>query len=76
VLLACAAVVERNLLFSAVGMCGCCGEKFAVWCCWHVRLLWRDICCLVLLAHVAVVERNLLFSAVGMCGCCGEKFAV
>jgi hypothetical protein len=29
-LLACAAVVERNLLFSAVGMWGCCGEKFAV----------------------------------------------
>ena len=29
-LLACAAVVERSVLFSAVGMCGCCGEKFAV----------------------------------------------
>jgi len=30
VLLACAAIVEINLLLSAVGTCGCCGEKFAV----------------------------------------------
>jgi hypothetical protein len=76
VLLACVAVVERNVLFSAVGMCGCYGEKCAVECCWHVRLLWREMCCLVLLACVAFMERNVLFSAVSMCGCCGEKCAV